>query len=227
MEHVRFSFSAQDEKYRSKLKIAEEKLNNTEGFLRNEETNTGVGFSDTSKKLGDEMSNYEPKIVSQEIKRVIDFPLHPIAQLVHGKDTPANFSLFDIEIAPTAPGAPPHTHSFEDEVYYILEGEMTFMMDDKIETAREGSAIILPRGLIHATWNENDKPAKALTFISQDSKFEHFFDDVVERIRRRGINDPVGFGQVVAESGVDYGVTVDMTAMPDRAKPFFGIPTTI
>ena len=173
------------------------------------------------------MSNYEPKIVSQEIKRVIDFPLHPIAQLVHGKDTPANFSLFDIEIAPTAPGAPPHTHSFEDEVYYILEGEMTFMMDDKIETAREGSAIILPRGLIHATWNENDKPAKALTFISQDSKFEHFFDDVVERIRRRGINDPIGFGQVVAESGVDYGVTVDMTAMPDRAKPFFGIPTSV
>lgn len=48
------------------------------------------------------MSDYESKIVSQEIKRVIDFPLHPIAQLVHGKDTPANFSLFDIEIAPTA-----------------------------------------------------------------------------------------------------------------------------
>ena len=170
-----------------------------------------------------DMSDYTPKIVTQETKRIIPFPLHGLSQLLHGADLEANISLFDVEFAPTAPGAPPHHHQNEDEVYYILEGEVTFLLGDRVETAPTGSTVILPRGMMHATWNESDKPARALTIVSQNSRFEFFFDDVVARIRERGLTDPMAMGAVVAEAGVDYGCIVDMSAMPDRAKPFFGM----
>jgi Uncharacterized conserved protein, contains double-stranded beta-helix domain len=123
-----------------------------------------------------------------------------------------------------APGAPPHTHTFEDEVYYVLEGEMTFLLGNYVETAKKGSTVILPRGIAHATWNESGEPATALTIVSQHSRFEGFFDDVVERIRSRGIIEPQHMAAVVAESGPDYGVTIDMSLLPERAFPIFGIP---
>ena len=131
--------------------------------------------------------------------------------------------MFDVEIPAMAPGAPPHTHTLEDEVYYVLNGEMAFLLGDYVETAQKGSTVILPRGVAHATWNESGESAKALTIVSQHSKFEGFFDDVVERIRSRGIIEPHQMAAVVAESGPDYGVTIDMSLLPERAFPLFGI----
>lgn len=170
------------------------------------------------------MNHFVTKVVRPEQRRSIDFPLHPLNQLLHSSDLEAAFSLFDVEIAAGAPGAPPHTHSFEDEVYYVLEGEMTFLLGDRVETAPQGSTVILPRGLAHATWNEGKAPAKALTIVSQHSQFEGFFDHVVEQIRSRSIVEPGQMAAVVAESGPSYGVTIDMSLLPERAYPIFGVP---
>ncbi len=86
---------------------------------------------------------------------------------------------------------------------------------------KKGSAIILPRNIAHATWNESGEPATALTIVSQHSKFEGFFDDVVERIRSRGIIEPQHMAAVVAESGPDYGVTIDMSPASRAGLPHF------
>ena len=184
-----------------------------------------IGATDLQAQLlTDELVvKYTAKVVGPNDKRVVEFPLHPLSFLVEGSDLPANFSLVDVEIAPGAPGAPPHVHKNEDEVYYILEGEMTFMLGDKIETAKAGSAVILPRGIMHATWNEGDKPAKALTIISQHSRFEFFFDHIVEEVRKRELNNPMEIGGLVAELGAQYDVKVDMTKMPKRAMKYFGM----
>lgn len=166
---------------------------------------------------------YEAKIVGPDDKRIVDFPLHPLSFLVEGKDLPANISLVDVEIAPGAPGAPPHVHKNEDEVYYILEGEMTFMLGDKVEVAKAGSTVILPRGIWHATWNEGNKPAKALTIVSQHSRFEFFFDHIVQEVRSRNLKSPMEIGGLVAELGAQYDVIVDMSKMPKRAMKYFGM----
>jgi hypothetical protein len=66
-------------------------------------------------------------------------PLHPLSQVLRSFDLEAAFSLFDVEIPAMAPGAPP-THTFEDEVYYVLEGEMTFLLGNYVETAKKTAA---------------------------------------------------------------------------------------
>lgn len=163
------------------------------------------------------------KIVKSGAGRAIPFPLHPISQLVAAGDMPANVSFFHSMIPAEAPGAPPHVHAHEDEVYFILEGEAHFLVGDRVETAAAGDTVILPRGGFHANWNEGATPVAALVFVSQNSRFEGFFDDVARRVREAGVTDPAQAAALVGQTGAEYGVTIDMSRMPERAKPFFGM----
>ena len=163
------------------------------------------------------------KVVTAEGQRAIPFPLHPITQVVASTDMPSGVSFFHSAIPAGAPGAPPHVHEHEDEIYYILEGTAHFLLGDRVETAGPGDTVILPRGEYHANWNEGDVPVKSFVFVSQDSRFEDFFDDVARRIMEQGITDPMQAAMVVGQTGAEYGVTIDMSKTPDRAKPFFGM----
>jgi len=151
--------------------------------------------------------SHASKIVTAAGQREIPFPLHPIFQVVNS----------------TAPGAPPHVHENEDEIYFILEGTAHFLLGDRVETAGPGDTVILPRGEFHANWNEGTTPVTSLVFVSQNSRFEGFFDDVARRIMEQGIKDPMQAAMVVGQTGAGYGVTIDMSKTPERAKPFFGM----
>ena len=167
--------------------------------------------------------SYASKIVTAAGQREIPFPLHPIFQVVSSTDMPAGVSFFHSAIPARAPGAPPHAHQNEDEIYFILDGTAHFLLGDRVETAGPGDSVILPRGEFHANWNEGDRPVTAIVFVSQGSRFEGFFDDVARRIMDQGITDPMEVAKVVGMTGADYGVTIDMSKTPDRAKPFFGM----
>ena len=167
--------------------------------------------------------SYTSKVVTAAGQREIPFPLHPISQVVAGTDMPSGVSFFQSVIPGGAPGAPPHAHENEDEIYFILAGTAQFLLGDRVETAGPGDTVILPRGEFHANWNEGDTPVTSFVFVSQNSPFEGFFDDVARRIMEQGIEDPMQAAMVVAQTGADYGVTIDMSKLPDRAKPYFGM----
>ena len=166
---------------------------------------------------------YTSKIVAASAQRDIPFPLHPLSQVVASTDLPSGVSFFHSTIPAGAPGAPPHVHEHEDEIYYILEGTAHFLLGDQVETAGPGDTVILPRGEYHANWNEGDTPVKSFVYVSQNSRFEGFFDDVAGQIMAQGISDPKQAAMVVGQTGAEYGVTIDMSKTPDRAKPFFGM----
>ena len=44
---------------------------------------------------------------------------------------------------------PDHTHATEDEMFYVLEGALTFHCDDQTFDLEKGSFIFLPRGIRH------------------------------------------------------------------------------
>ncbi|MFA8388347.1 MAG: cupin domain-containing protein [Pelagibaca sp.] len=167
--------------------------------------------------------SFASKIVTASAQREIPFPLHPIFQVVSSSDMPSGVSFFHSAIPAGAPGAPPHVHANEDEIYFILEGTAHFLLGDRVTTAGPGDTVILPRGEFHANWNEGDTPVTSLVFVSQNSPFEGFFDDVARRILEQGINDPMQAAIVVGQTGAEYGVTIDMSKTPDRAKRYFGL----
>jgi len=167
--------------------------------------------------------SYSSRIVTAAGRREIPFPLHPISQVVNSTDMPSAVSFFNSAIPAGAPGAPPHVHEHEDEIYFILQGTAHFLLGERVEAAGPGDTVILPRGEVHANWNEGDTPVTALVFVSQNSRFEGFFDDVARRIMEQGIDDPKRAAIDVGQTGAEYGVTIDMSKTPARAKPFFGM----
>ncbi|MEO6057518.1 MAG: cupin domain-containing protein [Gemmatimonadales bacterium] len=51
---------------------------------------------------------------------------------------------------PRGAGPGPHTHTWSDETYYMLNGEITFLIGDEIRTARKGDFLMVPRDTRHA-----------------------------------------------------------------------------
>ena len=69
--------------------------------------------------------------------------------LVDGKDTGGRYSLMH-ETLPKGAGAPPHKHTWSDEHFYMLEGDVTFLVGEETREARQGDFVFVPRNTRHA-----------------------------------------------------------------------------
>jgi quercetin dioxygenase-like cupin family protein len=69
--------------------------------------------------------------------------------LAEAKDTGGRFSMME-ELMPKGSGPGPHKHTWSDESYYMLDGEITFLVGDQIKTARKGDYVVVPRDTRHA-----------------------------------------------------------------------------
>ena len=70
--------------------------------------------------------------------------------MVGGDDTQDNFALVEHPIGPRALAAPMHTHRYEDEYTYVLEGEVGVQVGEEVLLARAGvlalERVVLVRG---------------------------------------------------------------------------------
>ena len=69
-------------------------------------------------------------------------------------------------MTPPGGGPPPHSHQFEDESFYILEGSVTFTVGDRTIKASPGDFVHVPRGVVHSIKNEGKVNGRALVIIS-------------------------------------------------------------
>src|SRR5947209_11484047 len=76
--------------------------------------------------------------------------------LAVGKDTNGKYALWEA-IVPPGGGPPPHTHSREEEGFYVLEGEITFRIGDQRLVAVAGTFANLPVGTPHSFENERSE----------------------------------------------------------------------
>jgi len=68
--------------------------------------------------------------------------------LATGDDTAGQFALMEVHVR-RGLEPPPHTHTKEDELYYLLEGEMEFVAGDARHTIQAGASIFLPKNIPH------------------------------------------------------------------------------
>ena len=124
---------------------------------------------------------------------------------------------------PFAVGAlvPPHVHTREDEISYVLEGEIGFRSEDDEVVLGVGGYIIKPRNQVHAMWNAGPTPARMIEIISP-AGFEGFFRELVEITDVRA-PDPTE----VAEIGDRYGLPfAEPGWLPDIIGRYGLTPTT-
>lgn len=81
--------------------------------------------------------------------------------LATGDETGGAYCLA-VATVPPGGGPPPHYHTREEESFYVLEGEVTFMVDGKTVIGTPGTFVQIPRGTPHAFKNQSAAAARML-----------------------------------------------------------------
>jgi mannose-6-phosphate isomerase-like protein (cupin superfamily) len=95
--------------------------------------------------------------------------------LAVGEETDGRYALWEA-IVPPGGGPPPHVHSREEEGFYILDGEITFVVGDQRIVARAGTFTNIPVGSVHTFKNETKRPAKMLISVAPAGLEQMFFE---------------------------------------------------
>jgi quercetin dioxygenase-like cupin family protein len=93
--------------------------------------------------------------------------------LLHGEETGGFVSVTEVTLAPHTAGPPLHTHDF-DEAFYMLDGELTFQVEDALATRGAGEVSFAPRNVAHALANHSDAPARYV-LVCTPAGFERHF----------------------------------------------------
>jgi len=74
---------------------------------------------------------------------------------------------------------PLHVHAGEDELYYVLEGELTFYVGRDVFEAVRGDTVFLPRKAPHAfSVSEQSGVARLLLMIWPSNNLRRYFDQL-------------------------------------------------
>ncbi|MFC5369157.1 cupin domain-containing protein [Salinirubrum litoreum] len=92
-------------------------------------------------------------------------------------DNEANVAIVDHTLPPHTLAAPLHRHTREDEISYVLEGEMTVLADGKLSTVPAGESVVKSRDVWHTFWNAGDESLRFLEVIAP-GEFSEFFEEV-------------------------------------------------
>ena len=96
------------------------------------------------------------------------------------EQTGGQYTLVEI-LAPEGFASPLHVHHFEDEGFYILEGEMTFYVGDQTIKAKPDSFLFGPKEVPHA-FTVDSGPARLL-FVLSPAGFEDLVREIGEPAR--------------------------------------------
>ena len=80
--------------------------------------------------------------------------------LARTTDTPRfNFAIIEIAAGRELEA---HVHAEEDDAFYIVEGELTFMLDEGDVKAPPGTFVLIPPGVEHGFRNDGETPVRML-----------------------------------------------------------------
>ena len=112
-------------------------------------------------------------------------------------------------------GAPLHKHSRENEISYVLEGELSVIQNGKVQTARPGQYIVKPKGIFHTFWNATDQRIRFIEIITPGN-FEYYFAELAPFL----LPDQPPQMDKVRETGAKYGLIVDPGAADEIIKMY-------
>jgi quercetin dioxygenase-like cupin family protein len=118
---------------------------------------------------------------------VIDVLGAPYVFKATSAETGNRFCCLEHSVPPGA-GVPPHTHTHEDEAFFVLGGEITFVSADRGAPLRlgAGSFFFAPRGRRHAFSNESGSEARLLVIATPGAGLEAMFREMDVAGRRSG-----------------------------------------
>lgn len=127
----------------------------------------------------------------------------PQTILAHSEDTGGAFAMVE-EVMRAGMEPPLHTHTNEDEAFYVLDGQLDFQIGDGVHPVAQGDFIFLPRGLPHAF--KLTTPTARLLVLLTPGGFERFFTGMATPLHADPAPPtPADFQRLVREAPA-YGI---------------------
>ena len=108
------------------------------------------------------------------------------------------------QLVPPGYGVPTHVHEIDDELFYILEGELVMIGPEGETTVGRGACVQLPRGVPHSFRNASGALARMFVALTPGVQglemFRHF-----DRAGRAARLAPVDIFGIAAQYGVRFG----------------------
>jgi quercetin dioxygenase-like cupin family protein len=79
-----------------------------------------------------------------------------------GEETDERYSVSEWWVEPGQTGPGPHSHEANEELFYVIEGTMSFLAGSEWIEAPRGSFLRIPAGTTHDFENRSDAPAGVL-----------------------------------------------------------------
>ncbi len=89
----------------------------------------------------------------------------PVDVLVNAA-TSGGVSAAIIQHVPPGGGPPPHSHTHEDETFYVLEGDFEFLYEGEWHPQAVGETMFGRRRSIHTFRNAGSTPGRVLIFVA-------------------------------------------------------------
>jgi mannose-6-phosphate isomerase-like protein (cupin superfamily) len=112
------------------------------------------------------------------------YPCGPMqsAFLADGEETGDRYSASIWWVDPGKPGPGAHSHTANEELFYVIEGTMTFLVGDQHVDAIAGTFLRIPAGVMHDFENRTMHRAAALNVFIPGG-FESNMPSIVEWYR--------------------------------------------
>ena len=129
----------------------------------------------------------EPSVVSQpmflgpgEGRRVQIRDTKTTTFKITGAATDGRFELFEHRMAPGASGASPHFHKEMIEMFYVVQGEVEFVLGDDKRVGTPGTFLFVPEYVPHGFDNVGQTDAVILIMFCPANGREKYFEGLGE-----------------------------------------------
>lgn len=142
--------------------------------------------------------------ISKPGEQVMRFFGVPTQLRATSESTGGTLALSESWDMPVGFSSPYHTHTREDESFYVLEGEMAFVVDGVWHRAKAGTFVFGPRNLPHGFKVVGNAPARML-LLASPAGFDRFILELA-----RPLEEPAGPPDMakVMEAATRFGMTI-------------------
>ena len=134
-------------------------------------------------------SDRQPVVLAPDSGRTYSMGRITAVFKADGAETAGRYSISEWWLEPNTKGPGAHSHS-EDDVFFVLAGTMSFLVDKTWIDAPAGSFVLIPGGITHDFENRSAVKAGALNF-SAPGDFETNMPDIVEWFNQHPPGDAV------------------------------------
>ncbi len=97
----------------------------------------------------------------------------------------------------------PHTHTREDEISYIIHGDVGVKVGEQEFAVGPGTWVFKPRGVMHTFWNSGSNQARLIEIITPGG-FAHYFEELAGILNTGGSRDEKKLAELRSRYGLSF-----------------------